>query len=333
MRVLNKKVLIVFSLLLVFTVSLVGCSSNGGSGEDEEQSSGEEKTTYLSIATGGTSGTYYPIGGAMAKVISDDVANTSASAQSTGASVTNTRLISKKEVELAILQNDIASYAFKGQNKFEDKAVKNMRGIATLYPEIIQIVVRQGTGIETIQDLKGQKVAVGAPGSGVEANAKQILAKFNLTYDDIEEDYLSFSEAASRLKDKQIDAAFLTAGVPTAAVMDIAATQDIKLLNFTQEQIDDLNSDYPFLTGVDVPANTYNGQEEEVRTVALKATLVALESLDEDLVYNITKSIFENRDQLIERHSRAKDIKLETAQDGMTIPLHPGAQKYFDEVK
>ena len=327
MKVLNKKTLVIFSLLLVFTVGIVGCSSNQSSEGDQT------KTTYLSIATGGTSGTYYPIGGAMAKIISEEVANTSASAQSTGASVTNTRLVSKKEVELAILQNDIASYAFNGANKFENKPVKNMRGIATLYPEIIQIVVREDTGIEDIKDLKGQKVAVGAPGSGVEANAKQILANFNLTYDDIEEDYLSFSEAASRLKDKQIDAAFLTAGVPTAAVMDIAATQDIKLLNFSQEQIDKLHSEYPFLTGVDVPAGTYSGQDEKVRTVALKATLVALESLDEELVYNITKSIFDNREQLIERHSRAKDIKVETAQDGMTIPLHPGAKKYFDEVK
>ena len=326
----NKKSWIVIVLLLVFTVGIIGCAGEEGA---EENNNNEVEKTYLSIATGGTSGTYYPIGGAMAKIISDEVANTSASAQSTGASVTNTRLISKGEVELAILQNDIASYAFNGQNKFADQAVKNMQGIATLYPEIIQIVVREGTGIEDIKDLAGKKVAVGAPGSGVEANAKQILANFELDYEDIEEDYLSFSEAASRLKDKQIDAAFLTAGVPTAAVMDIAATQDIKLLNFSQEQIDKLNSEYPFLTGVEVPAGTYSGQDKAVKTVALKATLVALKSLDEELVYEITKSIFNNREQLIERHSRAEDIKVETAQDGMTIPLHPGAERYFSEVE
>ena len=327
MKLRNKKSLLILSLLVVFAVLAVGCSSNTNNQAKEDQ------TEYLSIATGGTSGTYYPIGGAMAKIINEKVDNINASAQSTGASVTNTRLISKKEVELAILQNDIASYAFNGENKFKDKAVKNMRGIATLYPEIIQIIVREGTGIESIKDLKGKKVAIGAPGSGVEANAKQILANFDLTYDDIEEDYLSFGEAASRLKDRQIDAAFLTAGIPTAAVMDVAATQDIKLLNFTTEQINKLNSEYPFLTGVKVPAGTYNGQDEEVTTVALKATLVTLESLDEEVVYNITKALFENRDQLIEAHSRAEDIKLETAQDGMTIPLHPGAEKYFDEAK
>ncbi|TDX48795.1 TAXI family TRAP transporter solute-binding subunit [Orenia marismortui] len=323
--ILTMKKRIVLSLLLVLGLLVVGCSSN--------QEASKTKTKFLSIATGGTSGTYYPVGGAIAKVISENVDNVEASAQSTGASVTNSRLIQKKEVELAILQNDIASYAYNAKNDFEGNAVNNMRGIATLYPEIIQIVVRSESGIQTIDDLKGKKVAVGAPGSGVEANAKQILSTFGLTYDDIDEDFLSFGEAASRLKDRQIDAAFLTAGVPTAAVMDVAATQDIKLLNLTVDQINELNSKYPFLTGVEIPAGTYNGQEQIVNTVALKATLVVQEELSEDLVYDITKAIFENRDALVEAHARAKDIKAETAQDGMTIPLHPGAQKYFDELK
>lgn len=292
-----------------------------------------QETTFLSIATGGTSGTYYPIGGAIAKVLNENIAGMNASAQSTGASVTNTRLIYNKEVELAILQNDIASYAVNGEKQFADNQVNNMTGIASLYPEIIQIVVRSDAGISSIADLKGKKVAVGAPGSGVEANASQILDFFGLSYDDIDEDYLSFGEAASRLKDRQIDAAFLTAGIPTAAVMDVAATQDITLLNFSDDDIASLNAEYPFLTGVTVPAGTYNGLDNDVQTVALKAILVAESGLSEDTVYQITKAIFENRDTLIAAHDRAKDIKLETALDGMTVKLHPGAQKYYDEVK
>ncbi|SFL82693.1 TAXI family TRAP transporter solute-binding subunit [Halanaerobium salsuginis] len=292
-----------------------------------------QETTFLSIATGGTSGTYYPIGGAIAKVLNENIAGMNASAQSTGASVTNTRLIYNKEVELAILQNDIASYAVNGEKQFADNQVNNMTGIASLYPEIIQIVVRSDAGISSIADLKGKKVAVGAPGSGVEANASQILDFFGLSYDDIDEDYLSFGEAASRLKDRQIDAAFLTAGIPTAAVMDVAATQDITLLNFSDDDIASLNAEYPFLTGVTVPAGTYNGLDKDVQTVALKAILVAEAGLSEDTVYQITKAIFENRDTLIAAHDRAKDIKLETALDGMTVKLHPGAQKYYDEVK
>jgi len=292
-----------------------------------------QETTFLSIATGGTSGTYYPIGGAIAKVLNENIDDMNASAQSTGASVTNTRLIYNQEVELAILQNDIASYAVNGERQFEGNQVNNMSGIASLYPEVIQIIVRNDAGIKSIADLKGKSVAVGAPGSGAEANANQILNFFGLTYDDIQEDYLSFGEAASRLKNRQIDAAFLTAGIPTAAVMDVAATQDITLLNFSDEDIASLNESYPYLTGVTVPAGTYNGLDNDIQTVALKAILVAESSLSEEVVYNITKAIFENRDTLIAAHDRARDITLEGAKSGMTVELHPGAQKYYDEVK
>jgi len=316
----SKKTLFILSAVLVFSLLLSGIVSAQG-------------TTFLSIATGGTSGTYYPIGGALAKVLNENIDNMNASAQSTGASVTNTRLIYNQEVELAILQNDIANYAVNGERQFEDNQVNNMSGVASLYPEVIQIIVRSDAGINSIADLKGKSVAVGAPGSGAEANASQILEFFGLSYDDIEEDYLSFGEAASRLKDRQIDAAFLTAGIPTAAVMDVAATQDIKLLNFSDQDIESLNEAYPYLTGVTVPAGTYTGLDNEVQTVALQAILVAESSLSEEVVYNITKAIFENRDTLIAAHDRARDITLDGAESGMTVKLHPGAQKYYDEVK
>ncbi|SJZ53638.1 TAXI family TRAP transporter solute-binding subunit [Selenihalanaerobacter shriftii] len=326
MKHIRNKLTISMVLLVIVGLVAVGCSS----GNKEMTESQKE---FLSIATGGTSGTYYPIGGAIAKIINEKVTDVSASAQSTGASVTNTRLIGKKQVELAILQNDIASYAVNGKNKFEGKPVKNMLGIATLYPEIIQVVVRDEANINDIKDLKGKRVAVGAPGSGVEANAKQILNTFDITYDDIDEDFLSFAEAAGRLKNRQVDVVFLTAGVPTAAVMDVAATQNIDLLNFTDKQIKKLNSKYSYLTKVEVPANTYNGQDEQVQTIALKATLVAQKGLSKDLVYDITKAIFENRDILIAAHKRAEDIKVKNAENGMTIPLHLGAKQYFEEVK
>jgi len=316
----SKKLLVIFTVLAVLSLVFSAAAA-------------AQDTTFVSIATGGTSGTYYPVGGAIAKVLNENIDNINASAQSTGASVTNTRLIYNEEVELAILQNDIASYAVNGENQFEGNQVNNMKGIAALYPEVIQIIVRDDSGIESIADLKGKSVAVGAPGSGVEANASQILEFFGLSYDDLEEDYLSFGEAASRLKDRQIDAAFLTAGIPTAAVMDVAATQDISLMNFSDSDIASLNESYPYLTGVTVPAGTYNGMDEEIQTVALKAILVADSGLSEEVVYNITKAIFENRDTLIAAHDRARDITLDGAQSGMTVELHPGSQKYYDEVK
>ena len=316
----KKKLFVVLAVTALLALIMTGAIS-------------AQDTTFVSIATGGTSGTYYPVGGAIAKVLNENIEGMNASAQSTGASVTNTRLIYNEQVELAILQNDIASYAVNGQNQFSDNQVMNMTGITALYPEVIQIVIRDDAGIESIQDLKGKKVAVGAPGSGAEANAKQILNFFDITYDDIEEDYLSFGEAASRLKDRQIDAAFLTAGIPTAAVMDVAATQDISLIDFSDEEITELNSQFPYLTGVTVPAGSYNGLDNDIQTVALKAILVAVSDLSQETVYNITKAIFENRNTLIEAHDRAKDITLDSAMDGMTVELHPGAAQYFDEVK
>lgn len=316
----KKKTFFIFTVVILFSLLLTGVVS-------------AQPTTFLSIATGGTSGTYYPIGGAIAKVLNENIENLNASAQSTGASVTNTRLIYNQEVELAILQNDIANYAIKGERQFEGNQVNNMQGIAALYPEVIQIIVRDDTNIKSIADLKGKSVAVGAPGSGAEANASQILSLFGLDYEDIDEDYLSFGEAASRLKDRQIDAAFLTAGIPTAAVMDVAATQSISLLKFSDQEIKTLNEAYPYLTGVTVPAGTYNGLETDVQTVALQAILVVDSDLSEELVYNITQAIFENRETLIAAHARAKDITLEGAKTGMTVDLHPGAQKYYQELK
>ncbi|MFN2340406.1 MAG: TAXI family TRAP transporter solute-binding subunit [Halanaerobium sp.] len=316
----KKNALLILTAVVVFSLLISGIVT-------------AQETTFISLATGGTSGTYYPVGGAIADVLNNNIDDVNVSAQSTGASVTNSRLIYNQEVELSILQNDIASYAVNGQNQFADNQVNNMSGIASLYPEVIQIIVRSDAGIESIEDLKDKSVAVGAPGSGAEANASQILEFFGLTYDDIDEDYLSFGEAASRLKDRQIDAAFLTAGLPTAAVMDVAATQEISLLNFSDSDIESLSESYPYLTGVTVPAGTYNGLENDIQTVALKAILVAESGLSEEVVYNITKAIFENRETLIAAHDRARDIKLEDALKGMTVELHPGAQKYYDEVK
>lgn len=315
----SKKFLVVFTFLMILAIVISGSTAAQG-------------RTFLSIATGGTAGTYYPIGGAIASVFNNNIEGMNASAQSTGASVENARLIYNQEVEVAIIQNDIASYAVAGENQFEGNQVTNMRGITALYPEVIQIVVRADANIETMEDLKGKRVAVGAPGSGAEANASQILNLFGITYDDITEDYLSFGEAAGRLSDRQIDAAFLTAGIPTAAVMDVAATQGIELLEFSDSDVEKINAELPFLTGVTVPAGTYSGVDRDIQTVALQAILVAEESLSDEAVYNMTKAIFENRQSLIAAHSRANDITLDTALGGMTVELHPGAQAYFDEV-
>jgi len=320
---MKRAIFAILSLLLI--VSLVsGCSKQAS----------QTKEVYISIATGGPAGTYYPLGGALAKIFNDNIEGVNANVQSTGASVENVGLIAKGEAEIAFIQNDITYYAITGTENFEGKEkVTNLRGMAMLYPEVVQVIATKDSGIKSISDLRGKKVAIGAPGSGVEANARQILAVHGMTYNDLgKADYLSFNEAAEQLKNKQIDAAFITAGIPTSAVTEVAQTADIVVIPIESQKIEELNKDYPFYTEVVIPANTYGGQNSDVTTAAVMAMLVVPESLDEDLVYKLTKAMFENRQVIIDTHSRGNDIKLETALKGMPIELHPGAQKYYDEM-
>lgn len=317
-------------LVLILSVSLLaGCGSNQSS--DGTGTGG--KDNYISVATGGTAGTYYPLGGAMAKIFNDNIEGVRANAQATGASAENIGLVSNGETEVAFVQNDITYYAYTGTETFEGKdKMENIRGMAMLYPELVQIIATKNSGISSVDDLRGKKVAIGAPGSGVEANARQVLAAHDMTYDDLgKADYLSFAEAADQLKNRQIDAAFITAGIPTAAITETAQTSDIVVVPISSAKIAELAEEYPFYTEVVVPAGTYKGQDKDVITAAVMAMLVVPEELDEDLVYNLTKTLFEQRQVIIDTHEKGNDIKLETALDGMPIEVHPGAQKYYDE--
>lgn len=316
-----KKRLISITMVLLLMVSLVaGCDS-------------KPKETYISIATGGTAGTYYPLGGALAKIFNDNIKGVNANVQSTGASVENVGLVSKGEAEIGFIQNDITYYAFTGTESFEGKdKITNLRGMAMLYPELVQIIATEDSGIKTVDDLKGKKVAIGAPGSGVEANARQVLAVHGMTYNDLAKaDYLSFNEAADQLKNKQIDAAFITAGIPTSAVTEVGQTSKIVVVPIASDKIAKLNEEYPFYTEVVIPANTYNGQTTDITTAAVMAMLVVSDKLDDDLAYDLTKQMFEQRQVIIDTHSRGNDINIETALKGMPIELHPGAKRYYDE--
>ncbi len=311
----------VLSVLLVMVIGVIaGCGGD---------SAGEKK--FLNIATGGTAGTYYPIGGAMAEILNNNIQGMNASAQSTGATVANINMLKEGSVDLAIVQNDITYYAANGIEMFKDKKVDNLRGIATLYPETCQIVTLDASGIKSIADLKGRRVAVGAMGSGAEANARQILEAYGITYEDIDEQFLSFSEAASALKDGNVDAAFVTAGYPTAAVQDIASQNKVRLLPIDADKADALIAKYPFYTKVVIPAGTYAGFDEEVAGISVMAMLVCTDKVDEGLGYDITKALFSNLDRIKAAHSVGKLITKEGAMEGMPIKMNAGAEKFFKE--
>jgi len=287
--------------------------------------------TQLTLVTGGTAGTYYPLGTAMASIITDDIEGVQVTAVASQGSVANASKIGSKEAELALLQNDIACYAQQGKHMFEKQPVKAIRGIATLYPEIVQIVTLKEYGITSLSDLDGKRVGVGAPGSGTAVNILQIFQAAGLDETNVDIQYLDFEECALALGSKTIHAGCIVAGIPTSAVVEVTSVRDVTIVEVPDEIYNQLRDSCPFYVPISIPAGTYAGMGEDVSTIAMQAMLAARADLPEDLIYKVTKSIFEHTDTLVAAHQRGRDITLETALNGMSITLHPGAQRYFAE--
>jgi len=288
----------------------------------------------ISLATGGVAGVYFPVGGAMAQAWSERIADLTVTAESTGASVVNVRLIEGGEAELALLQNDIVNYAHNASEMFDGRApLEKALGMAMLYPEVIQIVTLAGTGIETVDDLSGRRVAVGAPGSGTEANARQILEAHGITYADISQQFLPFGEAVDALRDGRIHAAFLTAGIPTAAVIDLGATEDLAIVSVAADKAEEIAERWPFYSAFTIPADTYTGIDTDVPTVTVQAMLVASADLDAGLVEEMLEVLFseDTLQALCDTHVRGCDITLDSALVAMPVPLHPGAESYYND--
>ncbi|WP_110111660.1 TAXI family TRAP transporter solute-binding subunit [Bacillus sp. CGMCC 1.16541] len=309
----RKRYLMPVALMVGLMMILAACGGGG--------------TKQLSLVTGGTGGTYYPLGGAMAQIISDNT-DAEATAQSSGASAENMETLSTGDADIAFTQTDIASYATEGKLMFEGNKIDNIQAIGTLYPETVQIVTLKKNGIASVEDLKGKTVSVGAPGSGTYANAEQILEIHGLTMDDITARNLDFADSTEGIQDGSIDAAFVTAGTPTGAVESLSATQEVVIVPLADEKVAELIEKYPYYIEDAVPAGTYK-LPAEVKTVAVQAMLAVSTDLEEDLVYEITKSIFENTDKIT--HAKGKLITAESAVEGAGIPFHPGAEKYFKE--
>ncbi len=284
----------------------------------------------LILATGGTAGTYYPFGGGMAKIWNAKVPGLNVTAQATGASAENIRLVNKGEAELALVQSDTIDFAYNAKETFKEKLTK-MAAIAVLYPEIIQLVVSGDAKVDSFADLKGKKIGVGAPGSGTEANFRQLLEVYGMKKEDVRAQFLSFSESAEQFKDRHIDGFIVVAGIPNAAIMDVAVMQNIRIVNIPDDKAAQLTQKYPFLSPVMIPKATYKNLPGDVKTVAVNAVLIASTDLKDDLVYNMTKTLFENQAELAAAHAKGKEINVKTAVTGVSIPFHPGAAKYYKE--
>lgn len=323
---MKKGICIVIALSLILT--LVACSSPNSS---EASSAAKPEKKQLIIGTGGVGGTYYPLGGALAKVWTAKIPNLNVAAQSTGASVENTMLLENGEIELALTQNDLAEYAVKGQYMF-DKQYKKLKLIGRLYSEDIQVFARADSGIKSVSDMRGKRISVSYPGSGANANAEQILGVFGITVDDIKAEYPSNSDTADRMKDNLLDGLLTTTGAPNATFQEMCMSTDVDLISFSDEEIDKIIEQYPFFAKKVLPAGMYAGQENDVQTVCVQSVLAASADLDEETVYQLTKTLWENQGELSGMLAALNDLSIDKAFDGITVDYHPGAIKYYKEI-
>jgi TRAP transporter TAXI family solute receptor len=291
-----------------------------------------QKDVRLSIATGGTGGVYYPLGGGMANVISKYVPEAEATAEVTSASVDNCLLVGGKKADMALVMADVSYDAAQGLNKFKGKLP--LRTLAMLYPNNMHIVSIEGKGIEKPSDLKGKRFSTGAPGSGTEVKCLRVLEAYGINPDkDMARDRLGASESAGALKDGKIDAYCWDGGIPTASITDLGATPGVKLKLINHgDSVAKMTEKYgPLYTQGVIPAKSYPGQDQDVTIAVVWNILVCNPDMKDDIAYKIVKTLFEKKDELVAVHKAAVDLKLESQQSGSPLPFHPGAAKFFKE--
>lgn len=286
----------------------------------------------LSIATAGTGGIYFPIGGGLAEIINQHVGGYAATAEVTGGSVENMGLIAMGDADLAIALGDTVYKALNGTGKFENQQLAMIRGLASLYTNMVQIVTLADSDITTLSDLRGKRVSIGAPGSGTEVNAKAILAANGMSYDDINQQRLNFNETADALANGDIDAGFWSAGAPTSAILNLATTHSIRLIELSEEEIAATSAFDPIFVQTTLAGKTYTGVADDVRVLGIPNILVVSAGMPDDLVYSITRALFENLDELSTIHPAARQTTVEFTLDSMPVPLHPGAARYYREM-
>jgi len=331
---MNKRVFFVTSILFLVLVLVVSGPAMA------------QKKRFFGIATGGIGGVYYPLGGALAQTLTNKIPDLVATAQTGNASVANVNLISRGEVESGIAQNNVALAAYRGDKEsWKTPQVKNLRCIASLYPETVHAVALAKAGIKSVYDFKGKRIIVGDKGSGTEFDSRRFLEAMGLTYDNIQPIYVYYTAAVQRMQDEQADGLFWTAGVPTSSIIEIATTKEVTFLSFPEEVIKKLQAKYPYYAEVVMPANSYPKQKQAIKTVAMMAIWVTRTDVPEKDIYDVTYHLWE-KTPLIYRekkelasgseimaavHEQGKNVKLENALLGVTVPLHKGAYRYYKE--
>lgn len=285
----------------------------------------------LSVATGGTGGVYYPMGGGLAEVINNHIDGYSATAEVTGASVENMGLIATGDADIALALADTVQQGYTGTGRFEGQQLPMLRAMGVAYANMVQIVTLEGSGISSLEDIAGKRVSVGAPGSGTEVNTQAILAANGLSYDDIDEQRLNFNETADALANGDIDVGFWSVGAPTSSILNLATTNSIVMVELSDAQIAAADAANPVFAKTTLAGGTYQGVDADVTVIGVPNVLVVSSEMPDDLVYTITKAMFENIADMQAIHPAANQTTVELALTASPIPLHPGAIRYFEE--
>lgn len=324
----KRHMFLIALILLSFSVSLFA----GGRAEAPKTEGLDRSKHFITVATGPTSGLYFPIGGAFSSVFQNRLGYKS-SAQATGASAENITLIREGRAEMAIAMSDVVAQAYKGFGAYEGKQpATELRALLGLYPNYVQLVTTRRTGITKFTDLKGKRVGIGAPNSGVEVNARMMYEAHGMTYADSRVDYLNYGEAIAQLKNNLVDAVFVTSGIPNATIMELGTTHEIVLIPIEGEGLANLKAKYPFFVEAIIPADVYD-TKNDVLTATVRNIMIVNANLDEEVAYDLAKGIFENIEDIQASHATAKrHISLENSHIGVDIPFHPGAKRYYDEV-
>ncbi len=323
--VIKRKWKIIISILTLIFITVVGVQTAAKNKEKR----------FVSVATASTGGTYYPIGVGMANIWSTKLKDEKiqASGQSSAGSIENIELLREGEAQLAILQGLISSQAYEGESAFEGKRYEDLRTISMLWPNVEHFVLMNNkvkTG--TIEDIGGTRFSVGPQASGTEQSTVVMMEGLGLTKKNISPEYLGYSDTVSAMRDGRLDGGSLPAGIPISAVTDMYASNvKASVLEVTDEQLDEINAVSNSWYRYIIPGGTYPRIEEDIETIAQPNLLSTTKEIDEETIYLLTKALYDNLDEMYEVHNSAKDMTLETALDGVSVPLHAGAYKYFKE--
>jgi TRAP transporter TAXI family solute receptor len=315
-KITKFKSLVVLSLILAFTI-FISADSVAAS------------KIFITIGTGSMGGSYYPVGASMSKIINDNVEGVNASVQSTGGTVANLQLIKSDEAQMATVDLN-AHDAYWGIGKYKEDKMPWIRALTPMYAECIHLMVAKNSDIKSVYDFRGKKISVGAVASGTETSAKQLLAALGMTFDDIKPRRLGISATTQAFKDRQIDAAIMAGSLGMSGVIEAFSLHLVRLIPMPDEILDKLQKEHPYWVPVVVPAGYYSGQTEEVQQYGDWNYTIIHKDIPEDIVYNITKALFENREKLIETKEKMSEMKPENI-TYISIPLHPGAKRYYIE--